>query len=141
MSLIRPRFNYDSFYFPPPTLLSHSPLPQSERMKEKSSSLCLGFLLPFYLSLPHPFAHTYIPHAHTRKKGKENHSATSVLPFSATVMNRELSSGGPIYALGNWMDRVEAHSCLLKNSPGYQIISYQKGQHPCFADDDHSSGN
>lgn len=100
MRLIRPRFNYDSFHFPPPLPQpSHLPLPQTKKEEGKSSSICLGILLegillslflPLSLSLSLSLLRTHIHSCTNTEKGKENRSATSVLPFSSPVMNREL---------------------------------------------------
>lgn len=152
MRLIRLRFNYDSFYFPhhdpQPT---HSTLPSTpSRATERKEGPALyaweppgrHFVSILLLSSSPDCSYTQAVHTCT-ERGKENHSATSVLPFSSTVMNRELckrwanlrtrkldgQSGGPSLV------------CLKTAYRAYQINSYQKGQRPCFIDNDHSTRN
>lgn len=85
-------------YHPPAPPIT---LPPTKKEEGKSGSFCLGILL----------GGIFLPLFHTHSEEREeNGSATSVFPFSSTVMNRELckqwsnlrtgkldgQSGGPV---------------------------------------------
>lgn len=88
-----------------PSPLTNPPPPNNNNKKKKENPSLYAWEPPgrhFILSFTHTRLH--------RERGKENLSATSVFPFSSTVMNRELckqqsnlrtgkldgQSGGPV---------------------------------------------
>lgn len=144
MSLIRLCFNYHSILLPPPSTHPH---PEHQNEKEGPSLYVReppGRNLASILFLSSPLARYYTQTmlTCTRERGKENHSATSVLPFRSTVMNRELCKRWSNLRTRklDGQSRSPSPVCLKTAYRAYQINSYQEGQHPCFFNS-HSSRN